>query len=567
MWRYSVIQITTEEPLKIGAGGSKASQTEPSKEYIPGSTLRGAVISRLVREGTFEQEKEKILLKMACYNAYPYRNNRLYLPVPRHLRMDKHDWREKKAAYDDRRQDHKPLVGLTDLLGAGEGQGSKNAPAYRFVTSREEVLDGKKEQYLAGVKVAKEYRLHHSSSKNVHKEKKENLFRYQAMAAEQTFRTIIRFAPELQETIESVFQQEPQVYLGGSRSSGYGLCRWKLCGEVLTDYRAAKELLGLPITLCTEFDGRTGEELRITCLSDVMLRNEYGQPVDFIPEKTIAEICGQEVVLKGRCVQTGLTEGYNTTWQAWYPKETTLKAGSVLQYTFAGQTKSEKELQKIAEALESRLLGSRNQDGLGWIGVNLPYPQKLLVAEDKRQKNEQPEEPQDLKELRQEEKIGQVMDVLLSGLEGAKARWLKMICKKSWGESEQEADAKKIIISGKLKKVHYRQMRHLLEAPLKKLKSNFEPDAYKPETSARFYKNDNSLCSIAKANFETIIKYLHSGKSDFLIQYAKHKLDTRQGRLFYADAKYPKRQLIAELLDMGLSIRIGGRVNEPKGDI
>ncbi len=555
---YRVIEIINLEPLKIGASGSKTNQTESCKDYIPGSTLRGAMINQLVRQGSFEQNKQKILTAMACYNSYPYRNGKLYLPTPRHLRVDKHRWRKKKAAYADRKHSHEQIE-LTDLLFPGkERRSSRNALEYPFLTI--------KDNFLTGLKVNKEYRLHHSTSINYDQEKKENLFRYQAISAGQIFRGIIHFDHALQSLIEAVFQQDNRIYLGGSRGSGYGLCRWQPIGQVLTDYQDAKKLLGLPLEMHSEFNDQSGDKLIITCLSDLLLRNKYGQPINFIPESYIKEISGKAVKLKKQFVEMGITEGYNATWQARYPKEATLKAGSVLQYTFQDKILNAKELQEVAEKLESRLLGGRNQDGFGWIGVNLPYSQTLLIAEDKQQQeNKQEEVEQLLEDVSEEEKGRQVLAILVSGLEGAKDRWLKMICIKSWSDERgQVPDENAFILSSELKNAHYRQMQNLLEEPLKKLKSNSLPASYRSNIPGRFYKNDNRLCSIAKCNFTEIIKYLgesRNSQDSMLSKFARKRLKTRQGTLFYKNTKHSEKLFIAELLNMGLSIQ-GGRTNE-----
>lgn len=549
---YRVIEITNQEPLKIGAGGSKANQTEPAKDYIPGSTLRGAVISQLIRRKTFEQDKQRILLQMACYNAYPYQNNSLYLPVPRNLRVNKHEWRAKKADYDS-----KAPVELTDLLMSdGEASKAKNTLPYRFLAI--------KGDYLAGLNVKQEYRLHHTTSKNIHKTEKENLFRYQAMTAGQVFRAIIRFDPALQPLLEPVFQQETEIYLGGSKGSGYGLCQWRPIGPVLTDYQEVKRLLGLPVGLSTQFNGQTGWKLRITCLSDVLIRNEYGQPVNYIPESYIETISGQAVRLDRQFVQTGITEGYNSTWQARYPKETTLRAGSVLRYTFLEKSLSERKLHKIAEELESGLLGGRIQDGFGWLGVNLPYPQNLLV-EDKQGSRQQDkktvksEADQILADLRGDETTSKVMNVLVSGLKGTKERWLKMICLKPWAEDRaQEPGEDSFVISTKLTTAQLHQLKKHLENLNKSASITFLPNF--PERS---YQNDNCLFSIAKCNFTQIMRYMRNG-GDYpaLTAYARKMLKTRKGTLFYSDEEQPEKQFIAELLNTGLSIHIGGRKNE-----
>ncbi len=108
---YRVIEITNKEPLKIGSGGSKSGQIEPSKDYIPGSTIRGAFINKFIRFGIFnEQTSKRILSQVDFYNAYPFLAGSLFFPTPYHLRVDKHDWRARSI------QGFPSLVAISNLL-------------------------------------------------------------------------------------------------------------------------------------------------------------------------------------------------------------------------------------------------------------------------------------------------------------------------------------------------------------------------------------------------------------------------------------------------------------------
>jgi len=561
LYQYRVIEIVNQEPLKIGAGGNKANQTEPSKDYIPGSAIRGAIIGELVRKDLFEAKKRAILTQIEFYNAYPCCNERLYMPAPQHLHIDKHEWRKKKSGMQALNEAEIQLVKLTNLLLEKDNlEKAKNALTYRFVAIKEG-------NCLAGIKVAKEYRLHHNTSRNPDKEKRENLFRYQAIAAGQRFRSIIRFDESLGEYLQAVLQQTATLYLGGAKGSGYGLCQMRAIGGVLPDYREVKCLAGL----YDAPDLQPTDKLIITCLSDCLCRNAYGQPVNYIPEDYIKEICGETVELCDQFIETGITEGYNTTWKARYPKETTLKAGSVLVYRLE-KKQSEDNLKKIICALESRLIGHRTQDGFGWIGVNVPYPDKLAVKADEpcpEQEEKGADETELWREIQQDEQSKQVMSILLSGLQAAKERWLNMLCIKSWagaesGEAWQEPGENSFTISPELTRRQYRQMMDLLDEKLKdsRKKSCLSAGALNYAVLERDYINDKRLCSIVGFNFSQIMKYLNPDGLDSeyaaLAKYAENKLKSRKGRLFYPEdltAGYPKKQFIAELLHAGLYIR------------
>lgn len=158
MKKYLVIEINNKEPLKIGSGGSKA-QTEPAKEYIPGSTIRGAVIAQLLRHGIYDESTIKeALQKIQCYNAYPYRAGKLFIPTPQHLRMSKHEWRKKKASNEK----NPCTLNLINLL-ENQSPEMKNPLEYRFIAVQD--------RRLTGVKIPKTYRQHHTKGKE-----KDNLF-------------------------------------------------------------------------------------------------------------------------------------------------------------------------------------------------------------------------------------------------------------------------------------------------------------------------------------------------------------------------------------------------------
>ncbi|QDR78905.1 RAMP superfamily CRISPR-associated protein [Sporomusa termitida] len=546
---YLVIEIINQEPLKIGAGGSKASQREPAKDYIPGSTIRGAFIGRLKQQGLFASAWQDILLKAACHNAYPYRNGRLYLPAPQHLRLNKHDWRRQKALGDQTAQ-----RAAVVQLAAGPAKDRKNTLPYRFLATYDGVS-------LSGLQVAKEYRLHHNTSRNPDREERDNLFRYEAIAAGQVFRTVFRCDQVLAPLLPAVFpEEETTIYLGGSKSSGYGLCRWKKIDDVRERYQDIKPLLGLP---AQDRPQAPGQELWLTCLSDVLVRNRYGQPENDIPAAYIESISGEPVSPAEHFVHTGISEGYNATWQARYPKETTIKAGSVLHYTFDRELPGE-QLQAIADQLEGRLVGERTQDGFGWLGVNLFYPEALQIAEQAAEKEPdssgvQASWRQLAAAMEENEHVRNTWKLLAAGLDRAKKRWLQKIFLTD--EQTQEPAADRFLLSPQLKRHHLQNMNQRLN------RRDSSPD--------RPYMQDSRLCSIADCPFIAVLAYVTGAENAKLACYGQRYLQTASGQLFYAGEsetaapgsdKQRERKFILELLAMGLAIRIGRKTDVAKAD-
>lgn len=421
-----IIDINNIEPLKIGAKGYQSKFEEPCKDYIPGSTIRGAIIGQLIRLGKFEDAEKLILLSMECYNAYPCVENKLYIPTPLHLRMDKHEWR--KAKYSE-----KGTLELEDLLKNNEAdkEKDKNHLAYGYIT-----LDEDKES-LRGIKVEKEYRLHHSTIKAKEDKDRENLFRYQAISAGQSFRTIIKYKKKVDKRIKELFSKPSEIYLGGSKGSGYGRSKISVL-KSYDSYKEAKEKLGINFT--TE---KNTKELVITCLSDCLFRNEHGQPCNHIPVEELARLgdIKGKIELTKQFVQAGQTEGYNTKWNARYPKEATVKAGSVLKYQLEDNL-----TEAMLDKLEQNLIGGRIQDGYGWIGVNIDFPAQIYIEPKKNEKeHESISREEFMNKINNSNKLSKSYNVILGGLSAARERWLSMLCDKLSDYSNNDEKYKLII--------------------------------------------------------------------------------------------------------------------------
>ncbi|WP_154118087.1 hypothetical protein [Paenibacillus monticola] len=547
MLYYQVIEFNNIEPLKIGAGGNNKQWAEPAKDYIPGSTIRGAVISQMLRQGVFDNIPA-ILQDMECYNAYPYESGKLYFPMPQHLRVNKHEYRRAKMKAAMPGGSNTPLE-LYDLS-VQNNENGKNTPEFRYVAIKDDQLTGKT--------IGKSYRLHQSSSLNKGMKEKANLFSYQAIEPGHIFRAIIAYQDSVKQQVETVLKNTNSWYLGGSKGSGYGHCRSELPVEATVYYEDAKLNLGLPLASCA-----SGSSLILTCLSDALFRNEYGQPVPYMPEEAITEICGHSVKRKSSFIDTGITEGYNATWRSRYPKETTLKAGSILTYTF-DEPLDEREWQRTTAILEERLNGLRTQDGFGWLAVNMDYPSQLIFKGDEQ--SDSAATTQKWPDTRMNPQEAEVMRMISKGLGDSRSRWLYLLCEQSWNTEEGQKPSRDIIISDQLK-------RHQLGIMMDELK-DWKPNINKRVVTdhKQAYRRDEDQCSVAGISFDKILEFLYrpegEAKSSLtknvdyskLLAFAEHKLNTRKG-LIYFDKKsseateVPAKRFIAELLLAGLQIR------------
>lgn len=536
MYLYRVIEIENIEPLKIGAAGSKENQVEPSRDYVPGSTLRGALIHALIQRGLFEPYKRDILLDLECWNAYPCCQDRLFVPVPLHLRIDKHEWRNAKAKKI-------PQVKLVNLIHS-DGSNGKNHLEYRYIAQMED--------RLVGYKVPKIYRLHHSTIRNHDKEEKENLFRYQAICENQIFRGIIRYPEKLRSCLDEVFRGPFETYLGGSKGSGYGRSVLKAIGGETPDFQEAKRRAGFHF----EREVQPGcPLLTIVCLSDCACRDEYGRPINHIPEAALSEWLQQKVTLEQQWVDHTLTEGYNATWRKRYPKESALRAGSVLVYRLLKRPLSEREMAQ----LEERLVGARTQDGFGWIGVNLKFPNQMAV-EPFDSRSVQKTETQAAKEnqgalFRPDQQ--RVFSIILTGLaaSASKEPWLIRKARRAMEDGS-------VIVDRRLNQSQLYNMIEGLEPVLSKLRGNGQSSSSirNRRTFQRDYMMDADLCSICGIHYRNLLDGLdHFNLDERLLQFAQKHIHHGKGRLFYLKYEHREALFIAELFHTCLSVSARGK--------
>lgn len=552
--KYQVIEIINQEPLKIGAGGNKTALTEPCKDYIPGSTIRGGIIGQILKLGICDEYTlGPILNRMICYNAYPYhpQQEQLYIPVPHHIRVDKHKLRESRMNLKQNPTDA-GVVEVTNMLKVPSDSRdvAKNTLPFSFVAIQDNAMEG--------FKVAKSYQLHHSHSLNRDKEEKENLFSYQAIQPGHVFRAIVLYDEEIAAEVAQALNRTNQLYLGGSKGSGYGLCRMSTIGATVSSYSEAAERLNLRTDIT--FSSQPEERLIITCLSDCLFRNEQGQPINEIPPRLFNELAGEPIglTLASQYVQAGISEGFNAKWHARYPKESTLKAGSILIYTFPKEATPEMKL-KIIEGLTAQPRGFRRQDGYGWLAVNVDYPNKIIAGERSIYQTNRvskagktiSDHTAMLRDIKKDPNADTVMQILQRGLHEARGKWLQVICDRS---RHNVRDNRDFAISESLKSQHYNNMYGIIEYWIDKRQID-KALRLNTHLHGRDYEEDNQKCSIAGCNFKTIVQYLDGEMENAaLSSYAKKMLNSSSGQLHYgnSDDLITQKQFIAELLREGL---------------
>lgn len=352
MNNYVKYTLYLEEPLKLGRQGSQGNSI--SLDYIPGSSLRGAVIGAYLQENQ-EDELGELLRNVNFYDAYVMGNGQMLIPVPQVYYVDKHRLRSAQKKAGEGVPLEYQITACADVDTTPE-PGSNRVDIGHYCYLRGNELAVKTVHKTANLHIA--LRTENEESK---------MFRYEAIDEGQSFTGIIQCedaarASQLQQLITGkVF------YLGGSRGSGYGRCR--VVTAECSNWKAIhEELLGEQ-----SVEHETENVLRVYALSNLILTDEWGRPTGRIAEDIIEEqLHITDVKLQKSYVSTFLTSGFNHTWKARQTQQSAVMAGSVYVYTYRGQLDTADVM-----AWEEKGVGGRKQEGFGRFLLNPCLNQEL----------------------------------------------------------------------------------------------------------------------------------------------------------------------------------------------
>lgn len=335
--------ITLQQPLLIGQVGSGEENSSLSVDYIAGSTLRGALIGRYLQaHGDFDFDKlpddspiRRLFFngEVTFLNAYLQDDQeQRSLPTPQSWKVEK----------DETDIDHATVIdaAIGDLAALDDPKSLKHRPYC--------AIDG---EILTLYKPKRQSGLHNASTERyVKREGDSFVFRYDALAPGQTFCGVILSADTtLLDQIEGLLE-EPNLFLGGSRSAGYGH----------TVLSAVAQCPDWQEYIVPTVDDPPDGKITLTLLSDAILRNAYGQfTTDLLALPAIQTL---QVEPTAGFVSTGLTGGFNRKWGLPMPQAPVLRAGSV--WTFP------KTAELALQTLVENGIGERRGEGFGRIAVN-----------------------------------------------------------------------------------------------------------------------------------------------------------------------------------------------------
>jgi CRISPR-associated protein Csx10 len=349
-----VYRITLQDPAILTALEGEPNSAV-SYDFIPGSVIRGLVIGAYIRnqqqksakyeldakkwdtEGNETVEHRMFFSRQTRYlNAYPVINEERGLPVPASWKRRK--YQETGTIYDDA------------VLPQYVNEKTKSLSGFTVVTS------GRADIYTP----RRVLNVHTQRARSDSGE--QQVYRYDALAAEQTFEGVILCDnPDDAANLRELLMSQSSITIGGARSAGYGLGR-------IDSACINNEWIKAP--------QRPGETIVLTLLSDMILRDANGE---YAPAP--AALCaalgqyGITCALDQAWLQTTLVGGFNRKWGLPLPQTPAIERGSVirLRAVHAGVD--------ALHMLVQEGIGERTNEGFGRVAINWQQHETLTLSQ------------------------------------------------------------------------------------------------------------------------------------------------------------------------------------------
>lgn len=345
------LTLQTEQPI-LATSFQGDPNSDVSYSYIPGSMIRGAIIGRYMRQhhlSELDLTNEEVKRLFFDANSTRYLNAYLLsqekqrtLPLPLSWFKDK----------DAELKDNSPITVYDFSIERGDNPETPKSVGEYF---------WRKER--GAVKLYKDKRrinIHNfrDRQKGRSTDNQGELFRYDALDAGQKFQSVILCEDGDAITIRMLLVTEPNIWLGGSQSAGYG--HSKIINlEILDRW----DEIGDP----AEKRENNDKILSITLLSDTLLRNEYGQPVadPMLIKQAVEEVLNISLPEPSNIFAgSTLVGGFNRKWGLPLPQVPALAAGTAI--VFEDIEINESQIKR----LEAYGIGERREDGFGRISIN-----------------------------------------------------------------------------------------------------------------------------------------------------------------------------------------------------
>jgi CRISPR-associated protein Csx10 len=355
-----MLTLETQQPI-LATSFQGDPNSDISYSYIPGSMIRGAIIARYMRQHDLsELDLSSYKVKRLFFDANSTRYLNAYLlshekkrtlPLPLSWFKDK----------DEELKEDSPITVYDFSIDrADEPETPKSVGEY-FWTKKGGVVNLYKEKRRINIHNFRDRKKGRST------DNQGELFRYDALDAGQTFQSVILCEDEDVITIQMLLCTEPNLWLGGSQSAGYG--HTKIIDLKILD---RWDEIGIPAE-----DRENDENLSIKLLSDTLLRNECAQPVadPMLIKQAVEEVLNISLPEPSNIfADSTLIGGFNRKWGLPLPQVPALAAGTVIVFKCVEINESQ------IKQLEAYGIGERREDGFGRIAVNWLKDEKFTVS-------------------------------------------------------------------------------------------------------------------------------------------------------------------------------------------
>ena len=359
-----IFNLVLQEPLLATQANSAEPNSSISHSYIPGSMIRGALVGRFVKKykvsdlANDETGYDMFLSgKVRFLNAYLFQGERL-LPKPM-------SWLVEKG----QESDLETMIYDFAIDAETPELERPKAPAGEFVHY------GADHVWLTSP--IRHVQVHNASTEPGRKAAgTSQVYRYDALAAEQTFQAVILADDEVDLTPLTRLLSQTHFVLGRSSTGGYGLVKV----EIIKESSSWQEY---------EVETAPDNYYVITCLSDLILRDENGQLSASLRHAlnlpaTVEVMAFQKLHLVG---------GFNNKWGLPLPQAMAIQAGSVFRIAKDAVTED------VLLSYVQRGIGERTIEGFGRIALNL-HTQKTQYRT--KRPSESPEIPPKLSDSSRE---------------------------------------------------------------------------------------------------------------------------------------------------------------------
>lgn len=365
---YLHYRLRNTAPLRIADDSTSQRGQKLTRCYIPGSTLRGMIINKLSQNVRFETWKKYLFSNQIRFeNSYPLQGEcQLYPSL--------------MGFYEDKTEEGENGKVIENVVISGDTKpGHKRASLGQYCR-----IDENHMIRYCSLETGSDLKI----LANVHENQKRNIFRNQYIRPGYIFAgTIVmddNLPDDLKQAVKSALDHQT-IYLGNSRTSGYGRCE----AEAAED---RKMIWSLPYE---QQDMK--EECYMVLLSDTAMYSDCGEVCGLNMEELSRQMDVQDLKILYSATGVETVRGFNRAWQVKIPAIPMYIRGSVFHFSYTGVLTKEK-----AQVLMRDGIGIRCNEGFGRI-IFIPKDEYEKIHSKK--KTELPLQEEEKAELKPEDMI------------------------------------------------------------------------------------------------------------------------------------------------------------------